>query len=304
LVHSFAARALAVKRVTEHTGKTPPGVDGDLGDTPEKKAHAVERIGRWQRYRPVPLKRLSLPKTNGNRRPWSIPARVDRARQALYLQAWQPIAATLADPHAYGFRPKRRCAAAIDQCCKVLRQHSAATWIVEGDIQGFFDNLAWAWREAHIPRNKRVLAQWLRSGFIDHGALSPTTAGVPQGGIISPVGRHVGLDGLEAVVHGSTWHHRIPPIHDIRWADDFIVTANARQVLEETSRPRIHAFLAERGGRLSPAKTVMTPSTDGLDLLGQTLRKHERLHGTPAQLQITPSKGSCQGIKNEGEGPV
>ena len=299
LVHSFAARALAVKRVTENTGKKTPGVDGELWDTPEKKAHAVERIGRWQRYRPVPLKRIYIPKKNGKRRPLSIPAMVDRARQALYLQALQPIAETMADPNSYGFRPKRRCADAIDQCFNVLRQHFSATWILEGDIQGFFDNIAFAWIEAHIPMNKRVLSKWLRSGFIDHGALYPTTAGVPQGGIISPVVSNLVLDGLEAVVHGSTWHRRIHHINYIRWADDFIVTANARQVLEETILPRITAFLAERGVRLSTEKTVITPITDGFDFLGQTLRKHERLNGKPAKLQITPSKGSFQGIKTK-----
>ncbi|MGH2610787.1 MAG: reverse transcriptase N-terminal domain-containing protein [Tepidiformaceae bacterium] len=57
LVHSFAGRALAVKRVTEHPGKKTPGVDGELWDTPAKKAHAVVRIGRWRGYRPAPLKR-------------------------------------------------------------------------------------------------------------------------------------------------------------------------------------------------------------------------------------------------------
>src|SRR5262249_33598033 len=99
-----------------------------------------------------------------------------------------------------------------------------------------------------------------------------------------------------AVVHGSTWHRRIHHINYIRWADDFIVTATARQVLAETILPRINAFLAERGVRLSPEKTVMTPITDGFDFLGQTLRKHARRNGKPAKLQITPSKGSFQGI--------
>src|SRR5215472_1027261 len=56
VVHSFAARALAVKRVTENPGKKTPGVDGELWDTPEKKACAVVRIGRWRGYRPAPLK--------------------------------------------------------------------------------------------------------------------------------------------------------------------------------------------------------------------------------------------------------
>ena len=59
----------------------------------------------------------------------------DRARQAVYLQALEPIAETQADPNSYGFRPKRRCADAIEQCFKALRQKDAATGILEGDIQ-------------------------------------------------------------------------------------------------------------------------------------------------------------------------
>ena len=144
-----------------------------------------------------------------------------------------------------------------------------------------------------------MVSTWLRSGFLDHGALSPTTAGVPQGGIISPVVSNLVLDGLEAVVPGSAWQRRSHHINDIRWADEFIVTANTRQVLEETILPRINAFLAERGVRLSTEKTVMTPITDGLDFLGQTLRKHARRKGKPAKLQITPSKGSFQSIKTK-----
>ena len=162
--------------------EAPPGVEGDLWDPPEKTAHAVERIERWQRYRPVPLHRIDIPKKNGTRRPVSMPAMVDRARQALDLQAWQPMAETLAAPHAYGFRPTRRCADALDPCGKVLRQKTSATWLVEADIHGFFDHLDFSWGEAHSPRNQDVLSQWLRSGFIDHGVLSPPTAGVPKGG--------------------------------------------------------------------------------------------------------------------------
>jgi RNA-directed DNA polymerase len=297
--HSFAARAFAVKRVTENTGRNPPGVDGDLWDTPEKQAEAIARIARWQGYRPLPLQRRYIPKKNGKRRPLSMPAMVERARQALDLQALQPIAETVADPNAYGFRPKRQCAEAIDQGCNVLRQHTSATWILAGDLHGFFDNMACSWIEAPIPRHKGVLSKGLRSGYLDHGALYPTTAGVPQGGSISPGGSTLVLDGREAVVHGGAWHRRVHHINAVRWADDFIVTANSRQVLEETILPRISAFLAERGVRLSTEKTGMTPITDGFDLLGQTLRKQARRQGKPPKLQITPSKGRFQGSKTK-----
>ena len=297
LVHSFAARALAVKRVIENKGKKTPGIDGELWDSPKKKAEAVARIGRWRGYQPQPLKRIYLSKKNGKQRPLSIPVMEDRARQAVYLQTLEPIAETLADRNSYGFRPKRRCADAIDQCFKVLSQKDSAIWILAGDIQGFFDHIAFPWIEEHIPRNKRLLAKWLRCGFSDRGTLYPTTAGVPQGGLISPVISNRVLDGLEQVVGGSLRFRRRHNLHYVRWADDFIVTANSREVLTDVILPRINAFLAERGVRLSAEKTVLTPLSQGFDFLGQTVRKHERRTGKPAKLRITPSQASFQALK-------
>ena len=227
----MAARALAVKRVTENTGKKTPGEDGELWDTPEKKACAVVRIGRGRGYRPAPLKRIDIPKKNGQQRPLSIPTLVERARQAVHLQALQPIAETTADPDSYGLRPKRRCATAIDQCFKILRQKPSATWIWEGDMQGYFDTIGCAWLETHIPMHKRVLSKWLRSGVVNRGARVPPTAGVPPGGIIAPVISNRVLDRLEAVVQGGNWHRRVHNINSVRWADDVIVTANSREVL-------------------------------------------------------------------------
>lgn len=299
LVHSFAARALALKRVIGNKGKTTAGVDGERWETPEQKAAAVTRIGQWRNYQPQPLKRIAIPKKNGKQRLLSIPTMEDRARQAVYLQALQPIAETQADHNSYGFRPKRRCADAIAQCFKALRQKDSATGILEGDIQGFFDHIAFAWIEEHTPMNKRILAKWLRCGVIDHDTLYPTTAGVPQGGIISPVISNLVLDGLEAVVHGSPGHRRVHHINYVRWADDFIVTATSRQELAAVVRPRLEAFLAERGVRLSPEKTVLTPLSQGFDFLGQTVRKRERPDGKRAKLQITPSTASFQALKDK-----
>jgi RNA-directed DNA polymerase len=296
LVHSLAARALAVKRVIENKGKKTPGIDGELWDSPEQKAEAVARIGRWRGYQPQPLKRIYLSKKNGKQRPLSIPVMEDRARQAVYLQTLEPIAETLADRNSYGFRPKRRCADAMDQCFKVLSQRDSATWILAGDIQGFFDHIAFPWIEEHIPMNKRLLAQWLRCGFSDRGTLYPTTAGVPQGGLISPGISNRVLDGLEQGVCGSLRFRRRHNLHYVRWADDFIVTANSREVLTDVILPRINAFLAARGVRLSAEKTVLTPLSQGFDFLGQTVRKHEQRNGKPAKLRITPSKASFQAL--------
>ena len=144
--------------------------------------------------------------------------------------------------------------------------------------------------------NKRILAKWLRCGVIDHDTLYPTTAGVPQGGLISPVISNLVLDGLEAVVQGNPWHRRVHNINYVRWADDFLVTATSRQELAEVVLPRIEAFLAARGVRLSTEKTVITLLAQGCDFLGQTVRKPERPPDKPAKLQITPSTASFQAL--------
>lgn len=180
-----------------------------------------------------------------------------------------------------------------------MRQKDSATEILEGDIQGFFDHIAFAGIEEHTPLNKRILAKWLRCGAIDHGPRSPTTAGVPQGDLISPVISNLVSDGLEAVVHGSPGHRRIHHINYVRWADDFLVTATSRQVLAEVRQPRTEAFLADRGVRLSPEKTVLPPLSQGIDFLGQTVRKRERPDGKRAKLRSTPSKASFQALKDK-----
>src|SRR6201993_507659 len=73
LTHSFSGKALAVRRVTENQGKNTPGVDKDLWDTPEKKAHAVQTL-KQRGYHPQPLRRMYIPKSNHKLRPLSIPS--------------------------------------------------------------------------------------------------------------------------------------------------------------------------------------------------------------------------------------
>src|SRR2546423_14084615 len=138
LTHSFSGRALAIPRVINNSGAKTPGVDGILWDTPEAKSAAFSVLRRHG-YRPQPLRRVYIPKSNGKQRPLGIPTMTDRAMQALYLQALDPIAETLADGHSYGFRRERCCADALQQCHIVLSGPSRPRWILEGDITSCFD---------------------------------------------------------------------------------------------------------------------------------------------------------------------
>src|SRR5260370_4236538 len=183
--HSFSGKALAVRRVTENQGKKTPGVDKVLWDTPEKKAQAIRDL-RQREYHPQPLRRVYIPKSNGAQRPLSIPTMKDRAMQALYLLALQPVAETLADPHSYGFRPERCTADALVYCHTLFSQKNGARWVLEGDIKSCFDKISHDWLLAHIPVEKDILKKWLKAGYMEKNVLHATEEGTPQAAIISP----------------------------------------------------------------------------------------------------------------------
>ena len=300
ITHNFAAKLLAVKRVTENKGKRTAGIDGQTFKTAGEKRKAVFKL-RLKGYKPKTVRRIYIPKSNGKKRPLGIPTMHDRAMQSLYLQGLDPVSETTADANSYGFRPHRSCADAIARCHDRLSRKKGPQWILEGDIKGCFDNISHDWILKHIPLSKKPLEQWLKSGFIDKRKLFPTTSGTPQGSIISPTLANMVLDGLEAhideacgIKKTSNKLGRINPkqIHFIRYADDFIVTCSEKDYLSETVLPAIQTFLEPRGLELSADKTHITHIEQGFDFLGQNIRKYlktSRGHRR-AKLLIMPSK--------------
>src|SRR5919197_199197 len=139
LTHSLSGKALAVRRVTENQGKNTPGVDKVIWKDPQSKEMAIHQM-QQRGYKALPLRRVYIPKPNGKKRPLGIPTMQDRAMQALYLQALDSIAETLADPNSYGFRKERSCADAMEQCATVLSNDTRPQWILEGDIQSCLDH--------------------------------------------------------------------------------------------------------------------------------------------------------------------
>jgi len=139
LTHSFSGRAMAILRVVSNSGAKTPGVDGDIWNTPEAKSAAFGTLRRHG-YKPQPLRRVYIPKSNGKQRPLGIPTMRDRAAQALALLGLDPIAETLADGHSYGFRLERNCADALQQTHNVLGSPDSACWILEGDIKACLDH--------------------------------------------------------------------------------------------------------------------------------------------------------------------
>jgi len=287
LTHSFSGKALAVRRVTENQGKKTPGVDKVIWETPEKKARAIHDL-KPRGYHPQPLRRVYIPKSNGAQRPLSIPTMKDRAMQALYLLALQPVAETLADPHSYGFRPERCTADALVYCHILFSQKRGAEWVLEGDIKSCFDKISHDWLLTHIPTEKDILRKWLKAGYMEKNVLHPTEEGTPQGGIISPAIANMALDGLSQHLlerFPRSTRGNSPKVNLARYADDFVVTGVTKELLEQEVKPVIEAFLKERGLHLSQEKTVITHIKDGFDFLGQQVRKYRN-----GVVLTTPSK--------------
>ncbi len=295
LVHSFKAKLLAIKHVTQNKGGKTPGIDGIIWKSATDKINAAQNLIQ-RGYKAKPLKRVLIPKKNGKKCPLGIPLLYDRAQQALHKLALEPLAETLADPNSYGFRLKRGCADAIEQCFNVFKFSSSPQWILEADIKACFDNISHQWIMNNIPASRYMLNQWLKSGFIDRNKWFPTKAGTPQGGIISPIIANMVLDGMETLIQAEFAAKF--KIKMIRYADDFIITATSKEILEEQVKPRITKFLTERGLKLSEEKTNISNINEGFDFLGQNVRRYRR------KLLIKPSMKSISSIYQKIRGIV
>ncbi|MCO4888898.1 group II intron reverse transcriptase/maturase [Cupriavidus sp. WGtm5] len=293
LTRSFSAKASAVKRVTENQGKRTAGVDRELWDSPEVRWEAIGRLKR-RGYRPLPLRRVFIPKANGKERPLGIPTMLDRAMQALHLLALEPVSEGTSDPNSYGFRINRSTADAMSQLFVNLSRGHSAQWILEADIKGCFDHISHDWLERNVPMDRAILRKWLKAGVIFQGQFQATEAGTPQGGIISPTLANVALNGLERQLVASfekklgVAKTRKLKVNVVRYADDFVITGTTPEILQNEVKPWVEQFLAVRGLALSTEKTRIVNIADGFDFLGWNFRKYS---GT---LLIKPSRKNVQ----------
>ncbi len=223
--------------------------------------------------------------------------------QALYKLALAPVAETTADRNSYGFRgdvfpytlmgntwESRSCANAIAAAFNALSKPNSATWVLEADIKGCYDNISQEWMLNRAMDNT-IFRKWLQAGYMEDDRLYPSRKGTPQGGIISPTLANITLDGLERVVREAV--PRRSRVNFIRCADDFIVAGKSKRLLEEQVRPAIEAFLEERGLTLSEEKTMITRINHGFTFPGQTFRK------TGNVPRIKPAKEGVLALKRK-----
>lgn len=288
LSRSFYGKLWAVKRITANKGSRTPGLDRVTWKSPGQRWKAACQLNA-SGYRAQPLRRIYIPKKNGKKRPLGIPTLTDRAMQELFALGLRPIAETIADQHAYGFREKRSLHDAIKMTFLALSTKASAQWILEADIKACFDRISHDWLLAHIPLPKVVLRQWLKAGYMESSTLHDTEAGTPQGGIISPILCNMALDGLEDLIIKGRNKKR-QKLNIIRYADDFIVTGATPEILQNEITPDLERFLAERGLELSKEKTRLSHISNGFNFLGFNVRKYQ------GKLLIQPEDGKTRDL--------
>jgi RNA-directed DNA polymerase len=284
LVRSTSAKRLAVRRVTQqNAGRTTPGIDGVVCRTPESRMRLAAGLS-LRGYRPQPVRRVHIPKSDGRTRPLGIPTIRDRALQMLVKMALEPEWETRFETNSYGFRPGRCTMDAIVALHLTLAPAGASEWLLDADISGCFDNLGHQPLLARLPAFTTTIRRWLKAGTVELGTWKPTTAGAPQGAPLSPLLANVALDGMERLfgAEDERGRHVRPGLRRgsnhgislIRYADDLVVTAPTREVLETYVGPKLSAFLGERGLRLSEAKTRIVHIDEGFDFLGFSVRRY------------------------------
>lgn len=302
----------AIRKVKKNKGA--PGVDKMTVQEVEEwfnqyKEELISKILNKQ-YKPMPVKRVYIPKPNGKQRPLGIPTVVDRVIQQAMLQVLSEIYEPIFSDHSYGFRPNRSAHMAMEEVLGYL--NDGYEWIVDLDIEKFFDTvnhdkLISILRErVNDSRTLHLIRAYLQAGVLDKGLVRSSTIGTPQGGPISVILSNIYLDKFDKELESRN-------LRFARYADDCIIFVksemSANRVMKSVTswlerklflkvsatktkvvRPTKGQFL---GFTFYKAKTVWkcTPTKDRKKRLYSNIQKYlERKHAVSRPLSVTFKK--------------
>ncbi|MGB7085663.1 MAG: group II intron reverse transcriptase/maturase [Phormidesmis sp.] len=289
MMRSRDARLLAVRRVTQdNRGKRTAGIDG------KAKLNADERMQLAQqmslRAKAKPVRRIWIAKNNGKeKRPLGIPVIAERALQALVKLALEPEWEAKFEPNSYGFRPGRGAHDAIGAIFNAIVRKPK--YVLDADIAQCFDAIdhqALLTKVNASPQISRLIKGWLKAGVWQNGQWFASTAGTPQGGVLSPLLANIALHGMESYLESqfppTSYMHdgkriRLNTVQVIRYADDFVVL-HPDLATVRSAKAALERWLVPMGLQLKPSKTrivhtlAATEVDTGFDFLGFHIRQY------------------------------
>ncbi len=285
MLRSFENRALSVRRVTQiNQGKKTAGVDRQLVTTPDAQWQLVEQLAKYELWKPMPARRVYIPKANGTQRPLGIPVVVDRAIQAMVKNALEPYWEAKFEDSSYGFRPGRGCHDAIERIFNLASAKGNRRWVLDADIKGAFDNIDHG-KLLELIGNfpaRDMIRAWLEAGYLEDGVFHDTDSGTPQGGVISPLLANIAFHGMEEalgvrykVLRNRSYATELHPqsVGLVRYADDFVVFCRTQEETEQVKRT-LETWFRGRGLTFSQEKTRIVNLDDGFDFLGFNVRQY------------------------------